>query len=79
MTGCAATPQPAGYANHFSSAADDAEHSKCMSKHTPFNNRQLMMAPMAVENAWSYCVKEADVWYPGKKDEKTVTTTWTDR
>ena len=47
-----------------------------MADNTPFNNRQLMMAPSSVQNAWAYCVKQSDVWYPGKNDNKTTTVTW---
>ncbi len=73
LAGCASTPMPQAYLNHFNSAKEDQAHSKCMADNAMFNNRQLMVAPGAVENAWSYCVKQSDVWYPGKDDEpKTV-------
>ena len=71
LAGCSATPVSEPMMNHFNSARDDARHSQCMRKHTMFNNRQLMVAPNAVENAWTYCIKQADVWYPGKsKNQK---------
>ena len=79
MTGCSSTPMPAAFANHFSTAKEDREHSKCMSDNAMFNNRQLMVAPNAVENAWSYCVKQADVWYPGKDRAETRTVSWEER
>ncbi len=75
LAGCSSTPMPQAFANHFSSARDDAEHGKCMADNTPFNNRQLMMAPSSVQSAWTYCVKESDVWYPGK-DSKATAVTW---
>ncbi len=76
LVGCSSTPMPQGYANHFSSARDDAAHSKCMADNTLFNNRQLMMAPTAVSNAWTYCVKQSDVWYPGKNDDSPTSGVW---
>ena len=76
MGGCSATPMSEAFANHFSSAKEDRDHGKCMSDNAMFNNRQLMVAPTAVENAWSYCVKQADVWYPGKREAKTTAVSW---
>ena len=76
LAGCSSTPMPQGYANHFNSAREDAEHSKCMADNTPFNNRQLMMAPSSVQSAWTYCVQKSDIWYPGKNDAKTSTVSW---
>ncbi len=72
ITGCSTTPAPDAYVNHFSSAKEDVEHGKCMSDHAMFNNRQLMVAPNAVESAWTYCVKQSDVWYPGKAKATTA-------
>ena len=74
LAGCSATPAPDAYVNHFASAKEDAEHSKCMADNAMFNNRQLMVAPNAVQSAWTYCVKKADVWYPGKDKAKTAAT-----
>ncbi len=76
--GCSSTPSPMSHVYHFSSAAEDAEHRKCMSDNALFNNRQLMVAPTAVESAWTYCVRQSDVWYPGKGEEKTQPTRWTE-
>ena len=70
---------PAAFANHFDSARDDRELGKCMSDNAMFNNRQLMVAPNAVESAWSYCVKKTDVWYPGKDNAATTAGTWDGR
>ena len=72
-TGCANSPVPLGFANHFDSARDDAGHGECMSDNAMFNNRQLMVTPNAVENAWTYCVKQSDVWYPGGPAEDSAT------
>ncbi len=76
LAGCASTPMPKAFANHFSSARDDADHGKCMTDNTPFNNRQLMMAPNSVQNAWTYCVKQSDVWYPGKDTGSSTPVSW---
>ena len=76
--GCSSTPMPEAFMNHFSSARQDEQHSKCMADHAMFNNRQLMVAPNAVENAWSYCVKQSDVRYPGK-DEPATADAWRGR
>ena len=73
LAGCASTPMPQAFMNHFSSAKEDQEHSKCMADNAMFNNRQLMVAPGAVENAWSYCAKKSDVWYPGKDEGPNTT------
>ena len=70
--GCTSTPMPEAFMSHFSSARQDEEHSKCMADHGMFNNRQLMVAPNAVESAWSYCIKKSDVWYPGKENAATA-------
>lgn len=75
MAGCANSPMPASFANHFDSAREDATHGQCMSDNAMFNNRQLMVAPTAVQNAWTYCVKQSDVWYPGK-DSKAEPSAW---
>lgn len=72
LAGCSTTPAPDAYVNHFSTAREDAEHSKCMADHAMFNNRQLMVAPNAVQSAWSYCVKRSEVWYPGKDKAETA-------
>lgn len=80
LTGCASTPMPTAFANHFNSAKEDQDHSKCMAENAMFNNRQLMVAPGAVQNAWNYCVKQADVWYPGKGDDaRKSTVSWESR
>ena len=75
--GCTSTPS-LNHVNHFSSAADDEAHGKCMSDNALFNNRQLMVAPAAVESAWTYCVRQSGVWYPGKGKEETQPTNWTE-
>jgi len=76
MTGCAATPMSADYTSHFASAAESEEHGKCMAEHAPFNNRQLMFAPNAVQSAWTYCIKQSEIWYPGKPEAKTQPVGW---
>ena len=76
LAGCSSTPASMDFVNHFSSAAESEEHSKCMSENNLFNNRQLMVAPNAVQNSWTYCVKQSDVWYPGKEGVKTEPAKW---
>ncbi|MEE4659667.1 MAG: hypothetical protein V2J89_04310 [Halieaceae bacterium] len=72
VSGCASSPIPASFANHFDSARDNPQHGRCMSDHAMFNNRQLMIMPEAVEDAWTYCVKQSDLWYPGKPQRNPV-------
>lgn len=79
MAGCSSTPMSESFANHFSSAKEDRDHSKCMSDNAMFNNRQLMVAPNAVQSAWSYCVKQSDLWYPGKDEARTTSIGWDGR
>jgi hypothetical protein len=78
--GCSSTPVPEdfaeAFANHFENARADRDHGKCMAENAMFNNRQLMVAPMAVENAWAYCAKKSDVWYPGSGSDRTAAATW---
>lgn len=74
---CSSTPVPLSYVNHFDSAREDREHGKCMSDNAMFNTRQLFVAPNAVESAWSYCVRQADVWYPGSDKGVNSGLTWT--
>ena len=76
LAGCSSTPSPTSFINHFSLAAEDEAHSKCMSENNLFNNRQVMVAPNAVQNSWSYCVKQSDIWYPGKESTEKVPATW---
>ena len=75
--GCTSTPS-LNHRNHFSSAAEDEAHGKCMSDNALFNNRQLMVAPSAVESAWTNCVRQSNVWYPGKGKEEFQPTEWTE-
>lgn len=74
--GCSSTPMSESFANHFGSAREDKDHGKCMSDNAMFNNRQLLVAPSAVQSAWSYCVKKSDVWYPGKDVPDSTAVIW---
>jgi hypothetical protein len=76
MGGCSSTPMSEAFADHFSSAKQDREHGKCMSDNAMFNNRQLMVTPSAVESAWSYCVKQSEIRYPGKGEARTTAIGW---
>ena len=77
--GCATAPVSDAFASHFDSARQDRSHGKCMSENAMFNNRQLMVAPNAVESAWAYCAKQSDVWYPGRADTRTTSIGWQGR
>ena len=79
MGGCSSTPMSEAFADHFASARDDREHGKCMSDNAMFNNRQLMVAPSAVESAWSYCVKQSELWHPGNGEARTTSIGWEGR
>jgi len=74
--GCASTPASQAFAHHFDSAEEHREHSKCMSDNAIFNNRQLMMAPSAVESAWARCMRETDAGYPDREGAVTRAVTW---
>ncbi len=76
LAGCSSTPLSMSHVNHFASAAENEEHGKCMSDNALFNNRQLMVTPTAVANAWSYCARQTDLRYPGKNKTKTQTARW---
>ena len=79
MTGCASTPMPKSLANHFDSARDDSDHARCMSENAMFNNRQLMVAPNAVQNAWTYCARKSDIWIPADGESRNALVSWESR
>ena len=76
LTACSATPVPDMYIKHFNQTSQSEAHSKCMNDNTMFNNRQLMVAPSAVENVWSHCLNEFGTMAPGQAEDETITTPW---
>lgn len=74
--GCSSTPAPEMFVNHFNQATQNSAHSKCMNEHAMFNNRQLMVSPSAVENAWTYCLNQFGIIAPGQDEDETLTTPW---
>ena len=50
--GCSSTPMPEAFMNHFSSARQDEQHSKCMADHGMFNNRP---PPITVGAGMRFC------------------------
>jgi hypothetical protein len=65
---------------HFGSEQTSAEElqrrSDCMAEHSSFNQRQMMVSSAAVESAWVYCVRQSDIWYPGKEEKKARQDSW---
>jgi hypothetical protein len=73
--GCATAPSATDTVHYFftpehESAEDAQKRQDCMADHSSFNQRQLVVSAAAVQNAWVYCFRQADIWYPGKKDDK---------
>lgn len=79
LSGCSATPVPMWQLNHFSTAAEDEAHSKCMAEHALFNNRQLLVSPAAVQDAWAYCAEQSELWFPDPEAaEEFLSNPWGD-
>ena len=76
LAGCSSTPMPELFVNHFNQTSQSEAHSKCMNDNAMFNNRQLMVAPSAVENAWSFCLNQFGIIAPGQSEDETVTAPW---
>jgi hypothetical protein len=76
LGGCSSTPMPDMFANHFSQTAQNPQHGKCMTDNAVFNNRQIMVAPSAVENAWTHCLNQFGVIIPGGEKEETPELNW---
>ncbi len=74
--GCASTSDSQMFMNHFNQAAQSEEHSKCMNDNAMFNNRQLMVAPSAVENAWTRCLNQFGTFIPGREKDQTFYFKW---
>jgi hypothetical protein len=73
--GCATTSSPTDTVHYFftpehESEEDAQKRRDCMADHSSFNQRQLVVSAAAVQNAWVYCFRQADIWYPGKDDDE---------
>ena len=76
VAGCASEPSATDTVHYFFTpeheSAEDAQKRKdCMADNSSFNQRQLVVSAATVQNAWVYCFRKADIWYPGKKDDET--------
>jgi hypothetical protein len=78
LAGCSSTPMTPVFTNHFNQTSQSEEHVKCMKDNAMFNNRQLMVAPSAVENAWGYCLNQFGVIAPGQTEDETIVEPWAD-
>ena len=76
LAGCASTSNSQMFMSHFNQAAQNEEHSKCMNDNAMFNNRQLMVAPSAVENAWTRCLNQFGTIVPGQEKDETINFKW---
>jgi hypothetical protein len=76
LAGCSSTPVPDMFISHFNETGQSEEHRKCMNENAMFNNRQLMVAPSAVENAWGYCLNQFGVIAPGQAADETIIDPW---
>ena len=72
-SGCTSTPVPDMLVNHFNQASKSQQHGKCMNDNAMFNNRQLMVMPSAVENAWTYCLNQFGTIAPGEEEDEELT------
>jgi hypothetical protein len=78
LAACTATPVPDMYISHFNQTSQSEAHSKCMNDNAMFNNRQLMVAPRAVESAWGYCLNQFGIFAPGQTEDETISDPWAD-
>ena len=76
LAGCSYTPVPPMFINHFNQTSQSEEHVKCMNDNAMFNNRQLMVAPSAVENAWGYCLNQFGIIAPGQAEDESIVDPW---
>lgn len=74
--GCSSTPMSDMFIHHFNQAASSEAAGKCMNDDGMFNNRQLMVAPTAVENAWNHCLNQFGIWVPGQEPAKKSSNEW---
>ena len=81
VAGCSSTaPTTMAGVYQFSASPSSEEEARrrsdCMADHSSFHRRQMMVSSAAVESAWVYCVRQSDVWYPGKEAEETQQDRW---
>lgn len=82
LAGCGSTPTETKSVHYFFTpkyeSEEDAQKRKdCMADNSSFNQRQLVVSAASVQNAWVYCFRKADIWYPGKEsDEPELDHSW---
>ncbi|MCZ6830378.1 MAG: hypothetical protein O7F73_12480 [Gammaproteobacteria bacterium] len=74
VAGCSTAPSATDTVHYFFTpeheSKEDAQTRKdCMADNSSFNQRQLVLSAAAIQNAWVYCFRQADIWYPGEKDD----------
>jgi hypothetical protein len=75
LGGCGSAPAETNTVHYFFTpeheTEEDAQKRKdCMADNSSFNQRQLVVSAASVQNAWVYCFRKADIWYPGKADDE---------
>ncbi len=75
VVGCSTAPSAVDTVHYFftpehESDADAQKRKDCMADNSSFNQRQLVVSAAAIQNAWVYCFRQADIWYPGKADDE---------
>jgi len=75
VAGCGTSPSETDTVHYFFTpeyeSEEDAQKRKdCMADNSSFNQRQLVVSAATIQNAWVYCFRKADIWYPGKKDDE---------
>jgi hypothetical protein len=76
LAGCSSTPIPDMFISHFNETNQSEEYAKCLNDNAMFNNRQLMVAPSAVENAWGYCLDQFGIIAPGQVEDESIVNPW---
>jgi hypothetical protein len=72
--GCGTAPDATDTVHYFfaperESPEDAQKRKECMADNSSFNQRQLVVSAASIQNAWVYCFRKADIWYPGKEDD----------
>ena len=72
--GCSTAPPATETVHYFFTpeheSVENAQKRKdCMADNSSFNQRQLVVSAAAIQNAWVYCFRQADIWYPGQADD----------
>ncbi len=74
VAGCSTAPSATDEVHYFfapehESPQDAQKRKDCMADNSSFNQRQLVVSAATIQNAWVYCFRKADIWYPGKEDD----------